>query len=145
MDKLSDSSLEVKGGGGLDRKAMDGDLRGKLQSVFDVCDVEKEGYITVDHFRNLAKEHFGADSDENVIGIVQILDPEGKGKINFDDFCQGVNQILELQPQTPVTDLAKSPFDLSTTSLTTSNGLGDLLGNVSPTEVRRVCFVLLLF
>lgn len=43
---------------------MDGDLRGKLRSVFDVCDVKREGYITVDHFKNLAKEHFGADSDE---------------------------------------------------------------------------------
>ncbi|XP_033745086.1 LOW QUALITY PROTEIN: LLGL scribble cell polarity complex component 2-like [Pecten maximus] len=136
MDKLLDSSPKVKGGGGVNKKAMDGDLRGKLQSVFDVCDVQKEGYITVDHFKNLAKEHFGADSDENVVGIVQILDPEGKGKINFDDFCQGVNQILELQPQTPVTDLSKSPFDFS--SSFASNGLGELLGDISPTECKEV-------
>ncbi|OWF45665.1 Rab11 family-interacting protein 3 [Mizuhopecten yessoensis] len=137
MAKLLDISPEVKGGGGVYKKAMDGDLRGKLQSVFDVCDVQKEGYITVDHFKNLAKEHFGADSDENVVGIVQILDPEGKGKINFDDFCQGVNQILELQPQTPVgTDLPKSPFDLSTRFA--NNGIGELLGDISPTECKEV-------
>jgi len=43
---------------------MDVDIREKLQTVFDVCDVEKEGYITVNHFKELAKDHFGADSDE---------------------------------------------------------------------------------
>jgi len=38
---------------------------------------------------------------QSIVGIVQILDPDGKGKINFGDFCQGVQQILDLQPPTP--------------------------------------------
>lgn len=41
------------------------------------------------------------DSDlfsfQKIVGIIQILDPEGKGKINFEDFCEGVQQINELQ------------------------------------------------
>ncbi|XP_060608216.1 rab11 family-interacting protein 4-like isoform X2 [Ruditapes philippinarum] len=76
---------------------MEVDFTEKIKSVFDVCDTEGTGYITVDHLKNLAKEHFGADSDEEVIGIIQLLDPEGKGKVSFTDFCQGVQQILEVQ------------------------------------------------
>ena len=34
---------------------------------------------------------------QEVIGIIQLLDPEGKGKVSFTDFCQGVQQILEVQ------------------------------------------------
>lgn len=33
------------------------------------------------------------------MGIIQLLDPEGKGKVSFKDFCQGVQQILEVQGQ----------------------------------------------
>ncbi len=32
----------------------------RLRAVFDLCDSERKGYITVDHFIDLAKEHFGA-------------------------------------------------------------------------------------
>ena len=33
----------------------------KLRSVFDICDQSRQGYITVEHFAGLAKEHFGAE------------------------------------------------------------------------------------
>ena len=46
-----------------------------------------------------------------VVGIVHILDPEGKGKINFKDFCKGVQQILELQqPLSPSKYLHPLPW-----------------------------------
>ena len=32
----------------------------KLRAVFDLCDVQKQGFISVNHFRELATEHFGA-------------------------------------------------------------------------------------
>lgn len=35
-------------------------------------------------------------SFQEIVGIVQILDPEGKGKINFEEFCSGVQQISEI-------------------------------------------------
>lgn len=39
---------------------------------------------------------------QEIIGIIQILDPEGKGKINFEDFCKGVQQILDIHsPSSP--------------------------------------------
>jgi len=34
---------------------------------------------------------------QEVVGIIHLLDPEGKGKVSFQDFCQGVQQILEVQ------------------------------------------------
>lgn len=35
----------------------------RLRPVFDLCDTEKQGYISVQHFMSLAKEHFGAEQD----------------------------------------------------------------------------------
>ena len=43
---------------------MEVDFTEKIKSVFDLCDTEGTGFITVDHLKNLAKDHFGADSDE---------------------------------------------------------------------------------
>ncbi|KAJ8318956.1 hypothetical protein KUTeg_004047 [Tegillarca granosa] len=102
---------------------MEGDVLEKLRTVFDVCDDQKEGYITTDHFKNLAKEHFGADSSE-------ILDPEGKGKINFEDFCKGVQQILDIHsPSSPVP--LKDPFNLKNSSIDFDSLL---TGEISPVD-----------
>ena len=37
----------------------DEDYVERLRAVFDLCDVQKQGFITVGHFVDLAKEHFG--------------------------------------------------------------------------------------
>ena len=34
---------------------------------------------------------------QETIGIIHLLDPEGKGKINFQEFCKGVQEVLEVQ------------------------------------------------
>ncbi|ESP01457.1 hypothetical protein LOTGIDRAFT_157642 [Lottia gigantea] len=36
---------------------------------------------------------------EAVTGIINFLDPDAKGVITFDDFCEGVQQIQDLQAQ----------------------------------------------
>uniref|UniRef100_A0A0L8ICQ3 EF-hand domain-containing protein n=1 Tax=Octopus bimaculoides TaxID=37653 RepID=A0A0L8ICQ3_OCTBM len=69
----------------------------RLKTVFEVCDEKNDGYITIEHFENLIREHFGEGESEELHGIIQFLDPEKKGKINFSDFCQGVQRILSLQ------------------------------------------------
>ncbi|XP_050394296.1 rab11 family-interacting protein 4A isoform X5 [Patella vulgata] len=71
----------------------------KLKTVFNVCDEDDDGLIAVDHFEKLAVEHFGASGIEAVTGIINFLDPDAKGVINFDDFCEGVQQIQDLQSQ----------------------------------------------
>ncbi|KAI0228380.1 Rab11 family-interacting protein 4A [Lamellibrachia satsuma] len=73
----------------------------KLRAVFDLCDTKKQNFISVQHFIELAKEHFGAVQDgvalEPFEKIVALLDPDGNGKIHFKEFCQGVQQILQLK------------------------------------------------
>ena len=50
---------------------MEEDVRHKLREIFDVCDETNEGFITVEHFKNLAKEHFGTESDGQVCDYVK--------------------------------------------------------------------------
>ena len=38
----------------------------RLRAVFDLCDIAQQGYISVEHFQELAKEHFGATEGEQV-------------------------------------------------------------------------------
>lgn len=45
---------------------MEEDVLEKLRTVFNVCDERNEGYITVEHFKDLAKEHFGQFGDDEV-------------------------------------------------------------------------------
>ena len=41
----------------------------KLRDVFDLCDVEGKGYISVDHFIHLAKDNFGIDKEGEKVNI----------------------------------------------------------------------------
>ena len=48
----------------------------KLRDVFDLCDKDRKGCISVQHFVSLAKEHFGAEGQgEEVCEI-----------LNYDSF-----------------------------------------------------------
>ena len=44
--------------------AMEVEFSERIKSVFDVCDSDGSGYITVDHLKELARDHFGADNEE---------------------------------------------------------------------------------
>ena len=39
----------------------------KLRAVFEVFDTERRGFITVDHFVDLAREHFGAEETQSQV------------------------------------------------------------------------------
>lgn len=46
----------------------DGD---RFRAIFDLCDDDKDGYIDVEHFKGLAKDHFGAEGlDLEVSGLI---------------------------------------------------------------------------
>lgn len=47
----------------------------KLRAVFDICDTEKKGYISVDHFVNLALEHFEAERREVCVDLLPVFIP----------------------------------------------------------------------
>ena len=36
---------------------------------------------------------------QEITGVINLLDPEGRGLISFDDFCRGVGQIVDIQQQ----------------------------------------------
>ena len=36
----------------------------RIKEIFDLCDVDKDGFIDVNHFQELAQDHFGAASTE---------------------------------------------------------------------------------
>lgn len=47
-------------------KNMEEDVLERLRTVFNVCDERNEGYISTEHFKELAKEHFGQAGDDEV-------------------------------------------------------------------------------
>lgn len=52
---------------------MEEDVLEKLRTVFNVCDERNEGYISVEHFKDLAKEHFGQFGDDEVRRFAQCV------------------------------------------------------------------------
>ncbi|XP_041364795.1 rab11 family-interacting protein 3-like isoform X2 [Gigantopelta aegis] len=80
------------------------DLIERLRNIFSLCDDDDDGFISADHFRELAGEHFGAAGSQEITGIINLLDPEGIGLISFDNFCDGIKQILEIQSQVQIHD-----------------------------------------
>ncbi|XP_014681453.1 PREDICTED: rab11 family-interacting protein 4B-like isoform X2 [Priapulus caudatus] len=72
-----------------------------LRVVFELCDVHKEGIISVEQFENVAAPFFcdnvgesNEDYDEALITVVQLLDPTDSGFITFDTFCEGVCHLI---------------------------------------------------
>ena len=59
------------------------------QNLF--CDPKFLNLLTVHN-----SQHYFSVLQETV-GIINLLDPEGKGKINFQEFCRGVQEVLEVQ------------------------------------------------
>ncbi|KAL8573600.1 hypothetical protein ACOMHN_007153 [Nucella lapillus] len=75
------------------------DIADQYRAIFDLCDDRKDGFIDVNHFKELVKAHSGTEGFnlEIVTGVINLLDPEGRGLISYDDFSQGVQQILKIQ------------------------------------------------
>ncbi|XP_070185687.1 rab11 family-interacting protein 3-like isoform X3 [Littorina saxatilis] len=112
----------------------DGD---RFRAIFDLCDDDKDGYIDVEHFKGLAKDHFGAEGLdlEEITGVINLLDPEGRGLISFEDFCRGVTQIVDIQQQAHSSRLLKSSVSVDT--LVPLDIAGDLSGihaTISPSS-----------
>ncbi|XP_064478131.1 rab11 family-interacting protein 4A-like isoform X2 [Ornithodoros turicata] len=66
----------------------------QLRQVFDLCDEDQCGYITVDKIRELGREHVGG-SEQVLLQLVECLDPDQRGLISFADFCRGVSAAIQ--------------------------------------------------
>ncbi|KAM4692688.1 rab11 family-interacting protein 4 [Rhinophrynus dorsalis] len=59
----------------------------RLRQVFDVCDEDSDGFITVEHFITLGVQFAQGQEVEK---LAKRLDPNDLGRISFQDFCHGV-------------------------------------------------------
>ncbi|UJR15224.1 hypothetical protein I4U23_002183 [Adineta vaga] len=66
-----------------------------LKEVFSILDENDEGQVQLRRFIDVANNYYS--DAEQLARITKALDPNNKGLINFDQFCQGITQISSLQ------------------------------------------------
>ncbi|XP_054713963.1 rab11 family-interacting protein 3-like isoform X2 [Uloborus diversus] len=66
----------------------------QLRVVFDLCDELKCGIISVDQLKDIVRKHFGG-SEEEIVHLIEYLDPNKHGVVTFPDFCRGVASALQ--------------------------------------------------
>ena len=60
-----------------------------FQNLFcRLYDREGQGFITTDTLRGLITELLAPLTDEEVEGILEELDEDGSGSMDFDEFCE---------------------------------------------------------
>jgi len=70
------------------------DYTRRLKDVFDLCDIDKRGYISIDHFVQLANQHFGTsgwDSDNQEVCLFYEVILITDNYRQFTDHCRQVN------------------------------------------------------
>ncbi|XP_070580230.1 rab11 family-interacting protein 4A-like isoform X6 [Ptychodera flava] len=75
----------------------DPDLDRQLKIAFEAFDEAKRGFISSEHFVNIAQQYFNVTyaKKERINAILHHLDPQKTGRISFRRFCQGVKTILK--------------------------------------------------
>ncbi|CAH1273919.1 RAB11FIP4 [Branchiostoma lanceolatum] len=67
------------------------DFREQMIQVFQVCDKDGRGTISVEHLQALILEHSG---EQDLGEITSHLDPTGTGEIGFEDFYEGMKRMV---------------------------------------------------
>merc|ERR1712193_418301 len=60
----------------------------ELKDAFRVYDKEGQGFITTETLRGLIGELLAPLTDEELEGIIEELDEDGSGSMDFDEFCE---------------------------------------------------------
>ena len=55
---------------------------------YRLYDTEGQGFITTDTLRGLISELLAPLEDEELEGILEELDEDGSGSMDFDEFCE---------------------------------------------------------
>merc|ERR1712080_526721 len=63
-------------------------LKRELKAAFRIYDKNGEGFITMDTLRGLISELLSPLSSEELDGIIDELDEDGSGTMDFDEFCE---------------------------------------------------------
>ncbi|XP_077979772.1 rab11 family-interacting protein 4B-like isoform X2 [Glandiceps talaboti] len=103
------------------------DLDKQLKLVFDIFDEGKRGFISSDHFVTLAQQHFTDGTytkKEHISDILHHLDPMKTGRISFDQFAQGVKQIIDKTEGTNQPNIESSGSNYQSNSISEDLGIG---------------------
>ena len=63
-------------------------MKRELKDAFRIYDKEGQGFITTETLRGLITELLAPLTDEEVEGILEELDEDGSGSMDFDEFCE---------------------------------------------------------
>jgi calmodulin len=63
-------------------------MKRELKDAFRLYDKAGEGFITMDTLRELISELLAPLSAEELDGIIEELDEDGSGTMDFDEFCE---------------------------------------------------------
>merc|ERR1712133_191766 len=63
-------------------------MKRELKDAFRLYDKEGLGYITTETLRGLISELLAPLTDEELEGILEELDEDGSGSMDFDEFCE---------------------------------------------------------
>merc|ERR1712037_675832 len=63
-------------------------MKRELKDAFRLYDREAQGFITTETLRGLITELLAPLTDEEVEGILEELDEDGSGSMDFDEFCE---------------------------------------------------------
>merc|ERR1711872_1094548 len=63
-------------------------MKEELKDAFRIYDKEGQGFITNDTLRELIGDLLAPLTDEELDGIIDELDEDGSGSMDFDEFCE---------------------------------------------------------
>merc|ERR1712107_715135 len=63
-------------------------MKRELKDAFRIYDKEGQGSITTETLRGLITELLAPLTNEEVEGILEELDEDGSGSMDFDEFCE---------------------------------------------------------
>jgi len=63
-------------------------MKRELKDAFRIYDKAGEGFITMETLRGLISELLAPLSDDELDGIIEELDEDGSGTMDFDEFCE---------------------------------------------------------
>merc|ERR1711973_396492 len=63
-------------------------MKKELKDAFRIYDKEGQGFITTETLRGLIGELLAPLTDEELEGIIDELDEDGSGSMDFDEFCE---------------------------------------------------------
>ncbi len=63
-------------------------MKAELKEAFRIYDKKANGYITTDQLREIISELDSRLTKEDLDGIIEEIDEDGSGTMDFDEFCQ---------------------------------------------------------